>query len=155
MSLENPVEIESSRVLAFPAADVFQAFADPAQLALWWGPDGFTNVIHRFEFEPGGTWLITMTASNGTDFLNRSTFGEIVVPERITFTHHDPIHVFDMEMRFEGVSDSASRLTWVMRMEPNEDNTTLTKFIALANEQNFDRLERLLEARRNSVEDSA
>ncbi|MGE6741686.1 SRPBCC domain-containing protein [Allorhizobium pseudoryzae] len=155
MSFENPVEIESSRVLAFARDDVFQAFADPALLALWWGPDGFTNEIHRFEFEPGGAWLITMTASNGTDFLNRSTFGEIVVPERITFTHHDPIHVFDMEMRFEVVSDSASRLTWVMRMEPNEDNTTLTKFIALANEQNFDRLERVLEARRNPVEDFA
>jgi uncharacterized protein YndB with AHSA1/START domain len=145
MSDPVPVEILSSRVFAFRRDDIFAAFADPAKLAAWWGPDGFTNVIHEFDFRPGGAWLITMTASNGTDFLNRSTFGEIIAPERITFTHHEPVHVFDMEMQFEMVSETASRLTWRMLMQPNEDNTTLAKFIALANEQNFDRLEAVLQ----------
>ena len=145
MSVQEPVEILSSRVYAFARTDVFAAFADPALLALWWGPDGFTNVIHEFEFRPGGTWLLTMTASNGSDFLNRSTFGQIVVPERICFTHHDPLHVFDMEMQFDVVSVNASRLTWRMQMEPNDENIRLAKFIALANEQNFDRLEAVLQ----------
>jgi uncharacterized protein YndB with AHSA1/START domain len=155
MPSPDPVEILSSRVLAFARDDVFAAFANPALLAQWWGPDGFTNAIHEFDFRPGGAWLITMTASNGTDFLNRSTFGAIAAPERITFTHHEPVHVFDMEMQFEVVSDTASRVTWRMQMQPNEDNTTLAKFIALANEQNFDRLEAVLSRQQNHVANTA
>lgn len=151
MTSQQPVEITSSRVFAFSREDVFAAFADPERLALWWGPDGFTNMINTFEFQPGGTWVITMTFDGGTDFVNRSTFLDIIVPERIRFTHHEPLHVFDMDMQFDAVSETASRLTWHMRMQPNEENTKFTKFIALANEQNFDRLEAVLVARQNKV----
>ncbi len=154
MSAPEPVEILSSRVFAFSREDVFAAFADPERLALWWGPDGFTNVINTFEFQPGGTWVITMTFDGGAVFVNRSTFLDIVVPERIRFTHHEPLHVFDMDMQFDAVSETASRLTWHMRMQPNEENTKFTKFIALANEQNFDRLEAVLVAQQNKVEKS-
>jgi uncharacterized protein YndB with AHSA1/START domain len=147
MPLQDPVEIVSSRVFAYPRDAVFEAFSNPDRLADWWGPDGFTNVIHEFEFRPGGTWRVTMTASNGTDFLNHSTFGDIVEPERVSFTHHGPVHEFDMEMRFEAVSDHVSRLTWRMMMQPSEETAALAKFIALANEQNFDRLETVLEGR--------
>ncbi|MGF9691786.1 SRPBCC domain-containing protein [Rhizobium sp. 0TCS1.26] len=147
MPIQDHVEIVSSRVFAFHRDELFSAFSDPARLAEWWGPDGFTNVIHDFEFRPGGNWRVTMTASNGTDFLNHSTFGAIVEPEHVTYTHHGPVHEFDMDMRFEAVSDHISRLTWRMMMEASEETAALAKFIALANEQNFDRLEAHLQTR--------
>ncbi len=85
-----------------------------------------------------------MTASDGTDFHNRSTFTDIVAPSRITFRHHEPVHVFDMEMRFDALDTAETRLSWRMRMPATEENTVMARFFALANEQNFDRLERLL-----------
>ena len=46
--------LSTQRVLPFSSAEVFGAIEDPAQLAQWWGPDGFKNTVHRFNFVPGG-----------------------------------------------------------------------------------------------------
>ena len=59
-----------ARSMVIPAtpARVFAALCDPQRVARWWGPDGFSNTIHRFDFEPGGSWLLTMHGPDGTDF---------------------------------------------------------------------------------------
>ncbi|MGL4490199.1 MAG: SRPBCC family protein [Rhizobiaceae bacterium] len=138
-----PMDITNSRVFNAPRETLFDAFADPENLAHWWGPDGFTNTIHTFDFRPGGTWHFTMHASNGADFVNTSTFTEISAPERIVFIHHLPVHVFTMTMTF-AMEGADTRLTWHMHFEPSADNAALKDFIAAANEQNFDRLEAFL-----------
>lgn len=138
------MEILNERFFAVEPATLFDAFADLEKLKHWWGPHGFTNTIGAFDFHPGGLWQITMTASNGTDFANRSTFQEIVPGRRIVFLHHEPMHVFTMEMDFLQ-EDGGTWLRWRMLFEPTEENLQLQKFIAAANEQNFDRLENLLE----------
>ena len=137
------MEILNDRLFEVDPPTLFDAFADPEKLTQWWGPHGFTNRIDQFDFRPGGDWRITMTASNGTDFDNHSTFQEVVPTERIVFLHHLPMHVYTMEMRFVGES-RGTRLYWRMLFEPTEENQQLKKFIAAANEQNFDRLEALL-----------
>lgn len=144
MPADDTLDIDTTCTVPFARQTVFDAFARPEQLALWWGPDGFSNVIHRFEFRDGGAWEITMTASDGTDFLNRSTFTKIVAPEHIAFRHHEPIHRFDMDMRFEELGPQETRLSWRMRMPATEENRLMAKFFALANEQNFARLSRVL-----------
>lgn len=141
--IANGIEILSSRVFPVSVPRLYTAFAEPALLERWWGPDGFTNRITRFDLHPGGEWHVTMTNSDGTDFNNRSTF-EIVDPgSRIQYLHHEPMHVFTMDMTFASAGDHA-RLTWRMILERNRDNLELKTFIAAANEQNFDRLGRVL-----------
>ena len=49
-------ELVTSRVIAAPRSRVYAAFADPAQLARWWGPAGFTNSFETFDLRPGGSW---------------------------------------------------------------------------------------------------
>ncbi len=137
------MEITNSRVFNASRETLFDAFADPDKLARWWGPDGFTNTFHKFDFEPGGTWHFTMHASDGSAFENTSTFSEITKPERIAFVHHLPIHVFTMTMTYAAEA-TGTRLTWLMQFEPSADNAAIKDFIAAANEQNFDRLETLL-----------
>ncbi|WP_235916411.1 MULTISPECIES: SRPBCC domain-containing protein [Alphaproteobacteria] len=143
MAVTDHVEILSSRLFGVAPSMLFEAFADPVKLAQWWGPDGFTNEIHEFDLRPGGRWVILMKTEEGAEFLNHSTFQEVLAPERIVFLHHDPIHVFTLEMDFRP-EDGGTRLSWRMLMEPNEENTKFKAFIAYANEQNFDRLERVL-----------
>ena len=138
--MSDKLEILNTRVFAASRQAVFGAFAEPDQLKHWWGPHGFTNTVPEFDFQPGGKWRIVMTASNGTDFDNFCTFEEIVVPERISYIHHLPMHVFTMFMTFDEEADG-TRLTWRMLFEPTEENLQLEKFLAAANEQNFDRLE--------------
>src|SRR5688572_16859771 len=100
------MEVVSTRILAFPREAVFAAFADPAQLARWWGPNGFTNTISQFDLRRGGTWRVVMHASNGANFENTSEFVEIVPPERIVFDHLMPVHRFRMTMTFEVVKNA-------------------------------------------------
>lgn len=137
------LEIRNERLFAVDQGTLFDAFADPSKLALWWGPHGFTNRIDAFDFRSGGDWRITMTASNGTDFANRWTFQEIEAPRRILALHHEPMHVFTLEMSFEE-DEEGTRLAWCMLFEPTDENRELEKFIRAANEQNLDRLEQML-----------
>ncbi|NKN38429.1 ATPase [Agrobacterium sp. a22-2] len=138
--MSETLEILNTRVFTAARQAVFDAFSQPEQLKHWWGPHGFTNTIPEFDFRPGGTWRIVMTASNGTDFDNHCTFEEVVAPERISYIHHLPMHVFTMIMTFEEEA-VGTRLTWRMLFERTEENLQLSKFLAAANEQNFDRLE--------------
>lgn len=142
--MSETLEILNTRVFTTPRQAVFDAFAEPEQLKHWWGPHGFTNTIPEFDLRPGGTWRIVMTASDGTDFDNHCTFEEVVVPERISYVHHLPMHVFSMEMTFDEEA-GGTRLTWRMQFEHTEENLQLSKFLAAANEQNFDRLETYLQ----------
>lgn len=143
--MTDKVEIVSERLFAVDRQTLFDAFANPRSLAQWWGPHGFTNAITDFDLRAGGDWRITMTASDGTDFHNHSTFETVEAPHRIVLTHHLPVHVYRMEMTFTPEA-GATRLRWHMLFEPNEENRMLKKFIAAANEQNFERLEAFLAA---------
>jgi len=142
--MTDTIEILNSRLFPVDRATLFDAFADPQKLALWWGPEGFSNTISAFDLRPGGDWLVTMTADNGTDFHNRWTFEEVTAGEMVRMTHHEPVHVFGLEMRFAD-DDRGARLSWRMLFDRTEDNEAMEKFLHAANEQNFDRLERLLE----------
>ncbi|MBX9466777.1 MAG: SRPBCC domain-containing protein [Rhizobium sp.] len=134
------LEIVSERHFDASAEALFAAFADPERLARWWGPHDFTNRITQFDFVPGGEWLITMTSFEGTDFDNRWTFQAVDVPKRILALHHEPMHVFTLEMTFEPV-ESGTRLVWRMQFDDTPENREIEHFIAAANQQNFDRLE--------------
>lgn len=142
-TMTEKMEIFNERLFLVDRETLFQTFADPALLEQWWGPHGFTNTITTFDFRPGGTWAITMTASDGTDFHNVSTFRDVTVPERVVFVHHEPMHVYTMDMEFIA-EPNGTTLRWHMVFDATTDILQLKKFIAAANEQNFDRLDMLL-----------
>lgn len=138
-------EIVSVRTFAAPRARVFEAFRDPAQLAQWWGPQGFTNTIHEFDLRPGGAWRLTMRAPHGAEFANHSTFLEVAPPERIVFQHLEPVHGFRMTMLF-AAAPGGTTLTWRMLFDSADEAARVRNFVAAANEQNFDRLAAVLQA---------
>ena len=131
--------IVSIREFAQPREELFAAFSDPARLAQWWGPNGFTNTIREFDLRPGGAWRLTMHGPNGTDYHNESRFLEVVRPERIVFQHEEPVHGFQMTMTFVE-RGGGTTLTWRMWFETPDEAVKVRPFILPANEQNFDRL---------------
>ena len=82
--------IGQTRLLDAPRELVWKMFTDPKHVANWWGPNGFTNTIHRMEVRPGGRWDLTMHGPDGTDYKNESTYVEVLAPERLVFDHHSP-----------------------------------------------------------------
>jgi uncharacterized protein YndB with AHSA1/START domain len=133
-------DIVTTRLIDASPEQLFEAVSDPAQLALWWGPQGFTNTFAEFDFRPGGAWNFTMHDPEGTDYPNESEFVEIEKPGRIVFDHLRPMHWFRMTMTFVPESGK-TRLTWQMRFESRAESDKFREFIVIANEQNLDRLE--------------
>jgi uncharacterized protein YndB with AHSA1/START domain len=132
-------KVLNRRRLPFPHAQVYGAFADPEQVKIWWGPEGFTNRIDTFDLRVGGKWLFTMINENEREFDNIKAFLE-VSPERIVMQHIEPMHDFVMTMSFDAVDNDTTDLTWIMNFAPGQDHN-LAPFLEAANEQNFDRLE--------------
>ena len=140
------LEIVSSRIFSEPRDRLFEVFAGPDELAQWWGPNGFTNEFHQFEFHSGGAWRFTMRGPDGQIFLLTKTFVEIVSPERIVLQHHQESHDFVMAMTFDE-HPNGTLLTWRMVFDSAAEHAQFKDFIVQANEQNFNRLEAYLARR--------
>jgi uncharacterized protein YndB with AHSA1/START domain len=134
----------TERVFEFSSDVIFRAFSDPALLAQWWGPAGFRNTFHEFEFAPGGQWKLTMHGPGDTDFYNESEFGEIISLKKIVLRHLRPMHRFVITMIFQELGEKQTHLTWVMVFDDDSEADRVRAFVPAANEQNFDRLEALL-----------
>jgi len=80
-------ELILSRIIDAPRELVFRMWTDPAHLAKWWGPRGFTNPVCEIDARPGGALRIVMRAPDGTDYPMAGVFREIVAPERLVFTN--------------------------------------------------------------------
>jgi uncharacterized protein YndB with AHSA1/START domain len=74
-----------TRTFNAPRGLVFQAWMDPASVAQWWGPRGFTNPVCELDVRPGGAMRIHMRAPDGTVYPMAGRYEEIVEPERIVF----------------------------------------------------------------------
>jgi len=68
-----------------PRELVFRVWTDPAHLARWWGPSGFTSPVCEFEARPGGRIHIDMTGPDGTVYPMGGEVLEIAPPERLVF----------------------------------------------------------------------
>lgn len=147
--MSNDKEIHSSRVLKAPLNTTYEAFANPAHLKNWWGPNGFTNTIHEFDLRPNGKWLLTMHGPEKGNYENSSIF-QIVEPHVRVAWKRLSQPLFDMEVAFEAISESQTKISFRMTFTTVEECDKLRRFVVPNNEENFDRLEAELEKMKNS-----
>ena len=124
----------------FPAspASVFAAIQDPVRLARWWGPAGFTNTFHTFEFQQGGSWQFTMHGPDGKDYPNQSEFLEIV-PNLLVRIKHVNLPHFELSISLAS-SSRGTLVSWEGIFENHEFAENARQFLEASNEQNLDRL---------------
>jgi len=138
-------ELIISRLLNAQRELVWKVFTEPEHIKNWWGPDGFTNTIFKMDVRPGGVWEFIMHGPDGTDYKNKSTFLEIIKPEKLSFEHIAPN--FTATITFEK-QDNKTLLTWRMLFETAEELTKVVK-VFKADEglkQNITKLEAYLES---------
>lgn len=136
-------EVITTRLFDATAEEMFTAWSDPKHLAKWWGPNGFTNTIHKFDFRNGGDWDFTMHSPDGIDYHNKNRFTEIVENQRIVFDHIEPVHSFQVTATFTP-EENKTHCTFRMLFDSAEECQRVKSFVAAANEENFDRLEKEL-----------
>lgn len=127
-----------SRELPATPESVFAAIQNPVRLARWWGPDGFTNTFHTFEFRQGGSWQFTMHGPAKADYPNQSEFLEIVPNSLVRIKHINPPH-FELSISLESRA-TGTLVSWVEVFENHEFAENRRQFLEAANEQNLDRL---------------
>jgi RimJ/RimL family protein N-acetyltransferase/uncharacterized protein YndB with AHSA1/START domain len=132
-------EFAHSRLIDAPPDQVFAAVSDPARLARWWGPNGFTSTFSVFEFRPGGAWRFVMHGPDGTDYPNENMFTEITAPQRIALEHLSATHHFLLIITL--TADGArTRVGWRQVFDTAAEKERIADFVTPANEQNLDRL---------------
>lgn len=136
--------IITTRVINQSRELLFEAYKNPEILAKWWGPNGFTNTFHTFDFNPDGHWSFIMHGPDGKDYKNKIVFREIVALEKIVFDH-DSGPEYRGVVTFEETNEPhKTRLTYSMTIGAYNVYKKLKDFIIGANEENFDRLEETL-----------
>lgn len=71
------------RVFDGPRTLVYDIWTQPEYVKQWWGVDGSTIVRCELDVRPGGTFRIDMKAADGTVYVNRGVYLEVVANERI------------------------------------------------------------------------
>ncbi|MFI5143108.1 MAG: SRPBCC family protein [Thermoanaerobaculales bacterium] len=79
-------ELVLTRVFDAPRRLVFEMWTNPAHVARWWGPRGFSNPVCELDARPGGEIRIDMRGPDGTVYPMTGIFEEVIEPERIVFT---------------------------------------------------------------------
>ena len=75
-----------SRRLRAPRALVFKVFTDPAHLARWFGPEGFTLAECKVEARVGGVFYVDMRSPEGKPHRATGRFQAVDVHSRLVLT---------------------------------------------------------------------
>lgn len=139
----NPTAVLSTeRLISATPRQIFAAFENPATLAAWWGPNGFTNTFQEFAFKPGGKWVFEMHGPDGADYPNESVFREIQPDTQIVIEHVcPPWFTLTVTLTPRGPK---TELSWKQEFESPEMAQKLAAICEPGNEQNLDRLQATL-----------
>lgn len=80
-------EIQLTRVYDAPVQAVWEAWVDPEQAALWWGPRGFSITTHSKDLRAGGHWKYTMQGPEGVAYENRTVYLEVEELKKLVYDH--------------------------------------------------------------------
>lgn len=134
--------LRTSRALPYSPREIYGTFAAPDLLAQWWGPEGFSNTFEVFDFTEGGRWTFVMHGPDGTSYRNESYFAALEPASRIVI-RHDCAPYFTLTVTLEPSGDG-TLLTWAQVFDDAKTALAVQKRVGPANEQNLDRLSRVL-----------
>lgn len=135
-----PNEIVSIRTFPFPIKLVFRAWSEPEHLKNWWGPKGFTNTFHHYDFREGGRWTFTMHGPEKGHYPNDVEFTSINEPFLIEWKRLSK-PLFNVLATFEEITSDSTRIVFRQIFETAEECNKIKPFAISKNEENFDRLE--------------
>lgn len=139
-SISLDCQIGTSRIIAFPIELAYRAWADPQHLSKWWGPAGFTNTFHQFDFRVGGRWSFVMHGPDKGNYVNECEFTQIEPPYLLSWKRHSK-PLFNVLVTFESMSIGETKIIFRQIFETAEECDKLKKYVVDKNEENFDRLE--------------
>lgn len=117
-------ELIITRTLNAPVELVWEVWTKPEHIANWWGPNGFTNTINTMDMKAGGEWNLVMHGPDGTDYVNKSIFKEVIEFKRISYEHFNPHIIATIDFKADG---EKTHLNWHMLFDSEEILQTIVK----------------------------
>jgi uncharacterized protein YndB with AHSA1/START domain len=146
LDLEVPErQIVTMRTFNHPVDSLWRAWSDPQVIPLWWGPDGFTSTIDRFELHADGAWVLTMHGPDGTDYPNDIVFDE-VAEERLIRYRHLSEPQFTVTVEFAAEDPASTTVRFIQLFGSKEQRDAVAVYAEAANEQFMARLGAVLDA---------
>lgn len=143
MKRNKPNEIYITRVYDAPVKVVWDAWVDPKQTALWWGPRGFTITTHSKDLRVGGSWDYTMHGPDGVDYPNTTIYHEVETYSKLVYDHggyKDRPPLFRVTVLFSELKGK-TKMEMTMALATAEAAQETKKFIKQANgNSTWDRL---------------
>jgi uncharacterized protein YndB with AHSA1/START domain len=139
-SIHPDCEIVASRTFKAPRTIAFKAWSDPNHLKNWWGPAGFTNTFHEFDFKEGGKWNFTMHGPEKGNYINSCEFSQIEFPRLIAWKRYSQ-PLFRVQVEFEEVTLDQTKITFRQIFDTAKECNKIKPFVADKNEENLDKLE--------------
>lgn len=124
-------EIRITRIYDAPVAVVWNAFSDPAEVAKWWGPRGFTLTTHSKDLRPGGIWHYTMHGPDGVDYPNKTLYHEVEECRKLVYDHggnDERTPLFRVTVLFSE-SDGKTLMELTMTLPSAEEAEATRRFI--------------------------
>ncbi|MBP9092282.1 SRPBCC domain-containing protein [bacterium] len=127
-------ELRIIREYNVPVQLVWDAWTDPAQAALWWGPRGFTITTHSKDLKVGGHWHYTMHGPDGVDYPNKTVYFEVEDCAKLVYDHganDDQPPLFRVTVLFSE-SNGKTKMDMRMALATPEAAEEISKFIKKA-----------------------
>lgn len=137
-------EIVSTRIFNCNREIMYEAWSNPKHLKTWWGPKGFTNTFNEFDFRPNGKWRFIMHGPEKGNYVNECTFIKII-PLKLIAWNRSSQPLFQVVATFEEVTKNKTKLVFKMKFETVNECNKLKPFVVDKNEENFDKLEVVLQ----------
>jgi uncharacterized protein YndB with AHSA1/START domain len=141
--------------------DVWELWTTKEGIESWWGPEGFSVVVHDLDLRPGGrlSYAMTATGPEQVDYMKKAGM-PITTQNRVTFTKVEPprrlvydeladfipgVEPYEVETIVE-LNEVSGGVRLVLTFETMHDEHW-TEMARLGRESELDRLGMLLAAR--------
>lgn len=79
----NETTLQMERIMDAPLALVWQVWSDANLIAKWWAPEGMELKTENFDFKVGGKWTYSMPMPDGSQFVSKGSYLDIVPQQKI------------------------------------------------------------------------
>ncbi|BDZ50077.1 activator of HSP90 ATPase [Frondihabitans sucicola] len=107
------LSIDLERVVHAPVEAIWRAYTEPALVAQWLGPIGYTMEVLEYDVRVGGSWNFVHRSPNGDAYEFRGVFHDVQPLESITQTFEflgAPGHASLEKVRFAPDAEGGTRI---------------------------------------------
>jgi uncharacterized protein YndB with AHSA1/START domain len=114
--------VRTERLFDASPERLWQAYADPAQVPLWWGPRRLTTVVDQMDVRVGGKWRFVQRDADGQEFAFNGEYREIIEPTKLAYT-----------FEFEGMPEPGHIIVETVTLEDQGGKTMMRATAQFAN----------------------